>query len=189
MNPLSTHCRVRIVGPLNADLGQPLRGFRFFWTTYVRGFDPTKHCRPCLLGKKSARLTLRAYRVGNEVTLDETDRFDFIYICGVATTGYLDNFHLALRPHRLAETDPFHAITSNGYALDVTGASQVEIPELPDDWHGLGKEFTGCRNFRFGAAVYGFQPPGTQTVSLVALPEQRSVSRGEARANDPVGER
>lgn len=134
----------------------PIRGFRFFWAYYVTGFDPRVHCQKCFKGARSLRVTKQS-EPGVLYLMSEKRSFPFLYVCGVGI-GPKDrlhekNFHLALRAQEGAATS---AETYNGYTFEVTNAVALPIPELPENWNGLPREMTRCKNFRFGVEYFGY---------------------------------
>lgn len=131
------------------DLAGDLKGFQFFWLKYVTGFDHTRHCMACLQGVRSSRVTPRMR--GGKVALVEAERFDFLYLCGVATTGYDDNLHV---PMRLAPGSVAQVTTYTGLAISIRNVEVLPIQPLvaPHEWP---RAFSRCRNFQFGAMSYG----------------------------------
>jgi hypothetical protein len=129
-----------------------LAGFRLFWAWYVTGFDPSKHCQGCLLGRRSARVRKSTVEVGASILLDECSDFDYLYVCGVSTTGrWEDNFHLAVHPYEGRHTD---SCCYTGQQVLICDAQRIEIPALPDGFNGKSRAFTACRNYQFGVAMY-----------------------------------
>jgi hypothetical protein len=140
-------------------LGQ---AFRFFWGWYVTGFDPRRHCQPCLRGRRSGQVN-RSMALDVECTLDEVADFDYFYVCGVSATGrWADNFHLAV--HRQLAGD-VEAVCYTGHAVSIRNAALIEIASLPDGFNGRDRTFTTCRNYQFGVQVYQFLPDGHEAVS------------------------
>jgi hypothetical protein len=129
-----------------------LVGFRSFWAWYVTGFDPSKHCQACLLGRRSARVNKSDVRAGVEIVLDEFVHFDYLYVCGVSSTcRWEHNFHLVVRPRTGAYASA-HCYT--GQQMGICDAERIQIPELPDGFNGKSRKFTTCRNYQFGVARY-----------------------------------
>lgn len=128
--------------------GQSLSGFSFFWGKRVLGFNPNRHCAESLLGDW-LRFT-RPTMMPGEHEMPEGDLF---YLCGVATAGYSGNFHMPIRRIEGAEST---LRTSTGAEVTVEGGHLLEIPPLPMDWNGYGREFTTCRNFQWGVATFGY---------------------------------
>jgi hypothetical protein len=128
-----------------------LEGFRHFWGMYVTGFDHTQHCIKCLRGKRSAIVTPKV-KVGQSFMMSEAKAFDYLYLCGVETDfTWARNFHMALRPRPGATAI---VETWNGFKVTVRDAELLQIPALPDDFQGLDRSYTTCRNFQFGVAAY-----------------------------------
>ena len=129
-----------------------LTGFTHFWLRYVRGFSPHFHCQQSLRGTSDPRFR-KGMPLGNPITLLDFYRFDYIYLCGVAPKP-CPGLHLALKvsPGVLIETE-----TYNGIRIRVEGASDLDIPSLPDGFAGMSRRFTRCRNWQFGVAYYGLQ--------------------------------
>jgi hypothetical protein len=136
----------------------PITGFRHFWAYYITGFNPRVHCQKCFKGKPSSRITKQS-ETGLLYEMNEKQSFQYLYICGVGEGPkdllYKKNFHLALRPSDGAATS---AETYNGYTFEVTNAVALPIPELPENWNGLTREMTRCKNFRFGVEHFGYSP-------------------------------
>lgn len=133
-----------------------LLGFRHFWAvSRLTGWRPERHCLDCLVGQRE-----RAVRPGMATGAGLVLPDGMAYICGVeqAMTWAL-NFHLAVRP---APGRVARAVTFNGYVVTVEDAEAMSIPELPDGWRGMGRSFTTCRNYRFGAA---YLPPVARRVT------------------------
>lgn len=90
--------------------------------------------------------------------MDESSTAPYLYLCGVGTGTrsllHTKNFHLALKPQ---EGGSETRTTYNGYAIEVSGAEALPIPEIPDGWNGLPMEHTRCRNFRFAVARFGYR--------------------------------
>ncbi len=130
-------------------------GFLHLWAIYVRGFDDRFHCQRCLRGRLSARVKTYTTPVEEEIVLNEEVGFDSVYVCGVArgeiSKRRVNNLHLPLEQTPGCSFD-FDAY--NGYTIHVSNARLLEIPELPDGWMGLPREFCRCCNFRFGVSRF-----------------------------------
>lgn len=130
--------------------GAAVRRYRWFWIKAVTGFDPRFHCARCLRGRwlhttstpwpADGRLVL-TFRPG-----------EVAYVCGV-TRRWSDNLHIAIDPWKPGEGAGVPML--GGGNLRVEGGAQLAIPELPDDWRGLGRSYTSCRCFRFGVSRFG----------------------------------
>ena len=135
-----------------AGSSERLDGFTHFWLRYVRGFSPNFHCQQSLRGTRDPRFR-KGMLLGAPITLFEFLHFDYIYLCGVTPQRY-PGLHLALElsPGAQVETE-----TYNGIRIRVEGATNLEIPALPDGFAGMSRRFTRCRNWQFGVAYYGLQ--------------------------------
>jgi hypothetical protein len=136
-----------------------LRGYRYFWIKTVKGFHPKLHCARCLVGEY---LTSREqpFRLGVRYPL-RLFGAPYGYICGVANKGGWEaNFHLAFEPSPNREAVLVRPML-DGQILTLHGAKALQIPSLPPGWRGLPDEFTTCRNYRFGVAMFG--PDGTDS--------------------------
>lgn len=94
---------------------------------------------------------------GRSVTCDKMDRYPYLYVCGVGS-GRKDelrhkNFHLPLKYEHGGVVE---AVTYNGYRFRVENAAKVEVPRLEEGWQGKPLEHTGCRNFQFAVAAFGY---------------------------------
>jgi hypothetical protein len=125
-----------------------------FWGRYIRGFDPSKHCQPSLIGERF--LALRGeVRTHVQMLIDEdlARTHPHFYVCGVTYAWTWErNFHLA------AEWAPGEEATEttwNGFRVTLVGGRKLEIPDLPLDYLGAPKSYTTCRNWRFGIKHYG----------------------------------
>jgi hypothetical protein len=134
-----------------------LAGWWTLWLKYASGFNPSCHCQRCLIGDTERSLA-RRLSPGRPMPLMTADRvrFDALYLCGVHASGdWSKNLHLVAipDPDGVAEVR-----ASTGTLFRITGARRVEIPDLPLGYDGRGKDFTTCRNWRFGVAYYGLSP-------------------------------
>jgi len=88
------------------------------------------------------------------------DRYPYVYVCGVGVGPkdelWRQNLHFPLRHEEgtVAEIESY-----NGYRLRAQNAVQVEIPALPEGWHGKDREHTRCKNFQFAVASFGYPIP------------------------------
>jgi hypothetical protein len=131
--------------------GNQVTGWRYLWLKYVSGFQQGVHCARCLVGPYSERVT-RTMLKGFAVRLDEHEKFDCLYLCGVSYKGYEHNLHLAMEPApgSVAEVTAF-----NGDIFRVQNARALPIPAPGPEWRILPSTFTSCRNWRFGLSRYG----------------------------------
>lgn len=127
------------------------RHYRFLWAKYVNGFNGGEHCAKCLKGKFSSLLGL-APKTNTALVFDESDNWDYIYLCGVDKKGYKYNLHL---PVRFKEGSTAEISDSNGITFTFTNAEKMDIPEIKDGFMDYDRSYTTCRNFRFGFAYYG----------------------------------
>ena len=146
-----------------------LRGdaFMWLWAKYVAGVNDTKHCTASLRGPYSKRLSRHNadLETEGELVLDEVrrERFQAIYICGVARKGYASkknypfNLHAAVLPKAGATGD----YQFDGWKLNVENGILLPIPseaELPERYRDLPPEFTTCRIFRWAVCAVGKVP-------------------------------
>ncbi len=134
----------------------PVQGFRFFWAYYVSGFRPEFRCQPCFKGKPVDQFCTGRVASGRVYELDEMDRYEYVYVCGVGSgkkeTRSGNNLHL---PLRYAAGEVVQASTYNGYVVTAENAKALAIPALPDGWNGRDSETTRCKNFQFAVAYFG----------------------------------
>jgi hypothetical protein len=129
-----------------------LVGWHYLWCKAVEGFDSSKHCARCLVGKYSKQFGLKA-PINQDVEL-AYDEGTVLYFCGVSTPyAWKNNAHLAGRVNK----DAYCSIEMwTGDILHVLGMEQIKFNDsvanhrFPD----LGKEFLTCRNFQFGAQLF-----------------------------------
>ena len=158
---MSESLTLELIKPASAP--GSVEGFRNLWAYYVAGFDPRHHCQDCLVGKRIEEFYDLTKGPAHSILLDQLDRYPYVYICGVATGPISQlgskNLHFPLKyeMNSVAEIE-----TYNGYVFKATNAVQLDIPKLEDCWHGLGPEYTQCKNFRFGVAYFGDQPAATK---------------------------
>lgn len=136
----------------------PAGAWRQLWLKYVTGFDPSCHCQKCLMGAAEGAL-YRRLQPGVPMPLASPrvgSSYDALYLCGVhASWNWGKNLHLVAIPDPHATA----AVTAgDGDEFRIYGARLIPIPDLPLGFAGKGKEFTTCRNWRFGMAYYGPDP-------------------------------
>lgn len=133
-------------------------GFNQLWAMYVRGFNPDVHCQNCLRGQRSSRISRNATPAGVEIVLDETDRYDPVYICGLASgkksERWFKNLHLPLEH---APGESFSKTLYNGFTVHVSNARLLNFDLLPEGWLDLPREHVRCGNFRFGVRRLGIR--------------------------------
>lgn len=134
--------------------------FRHFWCMIVRGFDPTKHCLPCLVGTRVKAVSPMMFDNGNASVSFNCRPSDFVYICGVSHSWeHKKNFHLVGSP---AVDQSATSKTFRGVGVEIRGASRIEINAEPAKtlYPDLDRSYLTCRNFQFGAQMYGKTPSG-----------------------------
>lgn len=142
-----------IHGPMKVVTGYPI-----FWIKAVLAFDATVHCAKCLKGPFMKTTKQQWHGApGERVVYDMPADALALYVCGVTMRGWATNFHLPLWPR--PDVEPFTVPMVNGQSMTVENAEALSIPGLPDDFCGFSREFTTCRNWRFGVSLFG-QPPG-----------------------------
>ena len=130
-----------------------VRGWRYLWLKYVRGFSPGTHCATCLVGSYSKHVKRNGMRVGVPMPLDESPFYQHIYLCGVASAGgWAANLHLATVP---AAGEVAEVQASTGTLFRITNARRLDIPGLEPGYQGRPRSFTTCRNWQFGVEYYG----------------------------------
>src|SRR6266436_5875298 len=129
--------------------GAFVTGFLHLWAKYVRGFNRSAHCQAALRGPLSSVVKTKSTLTNTRLLLAEVERYDSLYICGVASgpagARRANNLHLPLEPY-LGAYSAYE--TYNGYLLEIENAVILPTPELPQGWNGLPDTFTRCRNFR-----------------------------------------
>lgn len=128
-------------------------GWRYLWGKTVRGFNPAVHCARCLVGDYLAEVSpSMPANAPIELAFPEGT---IVYICGVSTPyRWANNLHLAVRVRAGRQT---YAQTYNGDALEIEGAEPVPFDDRRARalYPGRSAAFLTCRNFQFGAHVYG----------------------------------
>jgi len=150
-------CLMDVIVEASGDLSLE---FRHFWGQVVRGFNPARHCLPCLIGarKKTIRPTMASTHK-NGVAL-EIQEGEYFYLCGVSHTfAHRENFHLA----GVIESGATASLTTFGKrSVVVHGMRAIQIDPGPAAtlFQGKGREYLTCRNFQFAAQVFGNPKPG-----------------------------
>jgi hypothetical protein len=138
-----------------------IKGFRYIWAFYVKGYNPEKHCQPGLIGQRVDEFCTPTAMSGRSVTCDKMDRYPYLYVCGVGAGRkedlWKENFHL---PLSYAAGSVVEKTSYNGYRFRVENAAEVVVPELREGWEGKPREHTRCKNFQFAVACFGY-PPGS----------------------------
>lgn len=153
---------VKFVAPEDDDEAlTAVPGFNQLWAMYVRGFNPKVHCQNCLRGQRSAQVSRTATPVNTDIVMNETERYDSIYICGLASgkksERWFRNLHLPLEH---APGISFSQALYNGFTVHVMNARLLNYDLLPDGWLDLPREHVRCGNFRFGVRRFGY--PGKE---------------------------
>jgi hypothetical protein len=139
--------------------------FRHFWCVVVRGFDSSKHCLPCLLGSRVKAVKPSMVEDGNRILSVTCKPTEFVYICGVSYSfEHAKNFHLVASP---TEGETATAKTFRGVGVEIRGASRIQIDAQPAKnlYPHLDSSYLTCRNFQFGAQVYGKSRSGGKILS------------------------
>jgi hypothetical protein len=140
--------------------------FMWLWAKYVVGFNELYHCTNCLRGRYShsfskSKNPLLAQE--SEITFDEHDGHQAIYICGVARKGYSlkknydRNVHLAILPLDKATAE----FSFEHWNVEIRNGLILQIPpiaDLPPHYGRLPASYVTCRIFRW-AACHRFQQP------------------------------
>jgi hypothetical protein len=136
---------------------QLIRGFRFFWAFWVKGFNPAHHCQPCFKGKRVDEFCTGTAKSGQCYSMQKPDDCRYLYICGVGkgpkSLLHEQNFHLALE---FQGGGTLSDKTYNNYAVNICNAVKLTIPALPLGWKGRDRETTRCKNFQFAVEYFGY---------------------------------
>ncbi|GAB7140535.1 hypothetical protein RsTz2092_04840 [Deferribacterales bacterium RsTz2092] len=129
-----------------------LENFWFMWGKSVIGFDSRVHCAKCLIGDYDRQLT-KNMKTNHWFDISLTEG-SFFYICGVSTPYiWKNNAHLpvVVKGGAMASLKLY-----NGDILVVDGAEQLPFDDsvAVKKYSHLGKKFTTCRNFQFGAHYF-----------------------------------
>lgn len=138
--------------------------FAYLWAKHVTGFNPRHHCMACFIGPKDG--TVKRGLTNGTYPIDIAA--PYFYICGVSGISWTDNLHFAVRPKQgsTAMADSVHRVR-----FIIENAEQITIPPLPPGFGGLSHKYTTCRNFQFGVAMFGYNPP--EQASLFAAPARK----------------
>ena len=135
-----------------------LNGFTSFWGVHVRGFNAKRHCQYCLRGKREPSIK---FGIPTAVPISILVRGDYFYLCGVVSTRGISheeymrrNFHM---PVRWSLGSTATKTTYNGFTVTVENAELVSFTgEIAKELYGdLPEKYWSCRNFQFGAQMYG----------------------------------
>jgi hypothetical protein len=135
-----------------------LFGWRTLWVKYVAGFNPRVHCQDCLIGETDRSMARRLVP-DQAFALSRAKHpidYDALYLCGGHESwDWSKNLHLVAVPEEGATAE---IIASTGSVFRISGARAIQIPPLALGYAGRAREFTTCRNWRFGVAYYGLDP-------------------------------
>lgn len=128
-------------------------GFKYFWMKNVRGFDPSVHCARCLVGPYERSISVRM-PVNAVISIAAADG-DMLYLCGVSNPCRWErNLHLAVRVKRGSVA----MVTAHtGDVISIADCESINFNDAPAMrlFPDLNKAFLTCRNFQFGAHLYG----------------------------------
>lgn len=172
------------------------KGFEYFWGKEVNGFNDTKHCFQCIVGKAYPNIiNTKSMPVNTEIELPFNDG-KVLYICGVSKPysyhsqigflwevtenpqGYRDFAHIKL--HNFLRTTNLHfpvmekkgcvarKTLYTGDEIVITDAEEILFDDsvVKEKYSHLGKEFTTCRNFQFAAWLQEKRLAGDFTESV-----------------------
>lgn len=129
--------------------------FRHFWGQVVRGFNPTKHCLPCLIGSRKKAIHPEMASTHEKGVSLEIEEGEYFYLCGVSQSfSHRENFHLV----GVIESGATSALTTFcKRSVVVHGMSAIQIDPSPAAtlFPGKGRKYLTCRNFQFAAQVFG----------------------------------
>ena len=123
----------------------------FIWLMYVNDVDLSKHCKPCLKGYTSKKIT-KWTRHEENVCLDESEA-KYYYLCGGSYPyKWENNFHLAWKEKSGASFE----YSFNGITIRLKNAERVEFSQ--EDIEKTQKyaerpEYYTCRNWQFANKV------------------------------------
>lgn len=142
-------------------------GYRFMWIRSVKGFNPQVHCAKCFKGNyininpispKMPYETNKDYHI----ELDNKPLLTSVLLDGKV----LHYFCIVSQPYKWEENIHAGFIFKQGSKVErdfkgqhitLTNAKEVYFDDsvVQKKYNHLGKEFTTCRNFQFGAYYYG----------------------------------
>ena len=123
----------------------------FIWLMYVNDVNLSKHCKPCLKGYTSKKIT-KWTRHEENVSLDESEA-KYYYLCGGSYPyKWENNFHLAWKEKSGASFE----YSFNGITIRLKNAERIEFSQ--DDIEKTQKyadrpEYYTCRNWQFANKV------------------------------------
>lgn len=122
------------------------------WMMVVTGFDASKHCLPCLKGRR-----VPIAKTDGDFLLEGVEPGDLVYLCGVSRKFvWGENFHL---PARFTGhlCDSAVGAGFKGGTAELVGFEPVSFDDkaarrlFPD----RDASYLTCRNFQFGAQFFG----------------------------------
>ena len=123
----------------------------FIWLMYVNGINLEKHCKTCLKGYTSKKIT-KWTRHEENVCLDESEA-KYYYLCGGSYPyKWENNFHLAWKEKSGASFE----YSFNGITIRLKNAEMIEFSQ--EDIEKTQKyvdkpEYYTCRNWQFANKV------------------------------------
>lgn len=156
---MSKPIRMHVRGPKK---GKPADHYQFFWSMYVRGFDYLEHCQACLVGDRGRQIYANKAQFNRPYTMNEALLFDYLYICGFSWKGYQHNLHA---PVQHAPGESCIVQSSFDHVVEFENAKLLAIPDVPLGYANFTRDFTTCRNWRFGLHYY--RPEGLPKLPLV----------------------
>ena len=135
----------------------PTTRYQWWWGYVVKGFDPTDHCQKCFIGRRITQINMRM-EPQKRIPI-YVNEGDLLYFCaGDIDWIWKNNFHLAGRVARGAfaamEIQP-----EGTFAVENLEQIQIDAAPAQELFQGLGKKFLTCRNFQFGAQMFGKGTP------------------------------
>lgn len=130
------------------------------WGKYVVNFKSSTHCQDCLIGQPEKRIGKTM--PDGEMMLDQPMHYFYLFGMGRAPRRET-NVHLAVRPlaGSVASVGSVYGVTFTIY-----DAQAIRVDRLQDGWGGLAPEYTQCRNFQFGAQMYGMKETEVASKSM-----------------------
>ena len=123
----------------------------FIWLMYVNDVDLSKHCKPCLKGYTSKKIT-KWTRHEENVCLDESEA-KYYYLCGGSYPyKWENNFHLAWKEKSGASFE----YSFNGITIRLKNAERIEFSEEDVDLsqkYADRPEYYTCRNWQFANKI------------------------------------
>jgi len=137
--------------------------FKWLYAKYANGCNPFHHCTNAIRGKYSKRFSRlhNDFQPGQQIVMDEywPDKWDAIYICGVASQGYSKhqnyphNVHAAIIPQEGASDvwnfENWEMSIENGFFEHVPSEK-----DIPSEYLKMPKSFWSCRMYRWAIWHY-----------------------------------